>query len=57
MSCFKIVEPRPPQSQEAKKPDLNKIKTFLNFLPISDLDGHDRKKGMAVETKKIRFSN
>ena len=39
MSCFKIIQP-----QEAKKPDLNKMKTFVNFLPISDLDGHDRKK-------------
>ena len=48
MSCFKIIE-SPHSRRKQKKPDLNKIKTFLNFLPISDLDGHDRKKSTAVE--------
>ena len=70
MSCFKIIEGSlrsPRQSQKAKtkkqitkqkKPGLNEIKTFLNFLLTSDLDGHDRKKSMAEGTKtKIRFSN
>ena len=55
MSCFKIIEPRTVAGR--KKPGQNKVKTFLNFLLISDLDGHDRKKSMAVKTKKIRFSN
>ena len=55
MSCFKIIEPRTVAGR--KKPGQNKVKTFLNFLLISDLNGHDRKKSMVVETKKIRFSN
>ena len=56
MSCFKIIEGSlrsPPQSQKAKtqkqitkqkKPGLNEIKTFLNFLLTSDLDGQNREK-------------
>ena len=45
MSCFKIVEPF---TVAGSKNAGSEVKAFLNFLLISDLDGHDRKKSMAV---------
>ena len=45
MSCFKIVEPF---TVAGSKNAGSEVKAFLNFLLISDLDGHDCKKSMAV---------